>query len=226
MCGACQRARSTAPTVLARKMRRSALRPPRSAIVRLRSGAVASRPGAFRIAAFRYGGGGPRGWHGRAGASARRSLRHRLPVRRRVRASSAHERHPARSEYLPSPVCRPCAAMRASRRPCALRPRSRRASAGALSAHVCFCGARSARLTVSKVSASSLDCADYSLDIPILPLRQRKCPEGARGEFNLATLPALFQCHGGAERAGGAAARGGGGDGGRRGQRQARCRRR
>ena len=53
------------------------------------------------------GGGGPRGWHGRAGASARRSLRHRLPVRRRVRASSAHERHPARSEYLPSPPAAP-----------------------------------------------------------------------------------------------------------------------
>ena len=53
VCGACQRARSTAPTVLAREMRRSALRPPRSAIVRLRSGAVASRSGAFRIAAFR-----------------------------------------------------------------------------------------------------------------------------------------------------------------------------
>jgi hypothetical protein len=54
------------PTVLAREMRRPALRPPRSAIVRLRSGAVASRSGAFRIAAFRDGGGGPRGWHGRA----------------------------------------------------------------------------------------------------------------------------------------------------------------
>ena len=75
VCGACQHARSTAPTVLAREMRRPALRPPRSAIVRLRSGAVASRSGAFRLAAFRCGGGGPRGWHGRAGASAWRSLR-------------------------------------------------------------------------------------------------------------------------------------------------------
>ena len=73
-----------------------------------------------------------------------------------MRASSAHERHPARSEYLPSPACRPCAAMRASRRPSALRPRSRRASAGALVAHVRFCGARSAPLTVSKVSVIPL----------------------------------------------------------------------
>ena len=158
MCGVSQRARSTAPTVLAREMHRPALRPYRSAIVRLRSGMVASRSGAFRIAAFRCGGGGPRGWHGRAGASARRSLRPRLPVRRRVRASSAHERHPTRSEYLPSPACRPCAAMRASRRPSALRPRSRRASAGALSAHVRFRGARSARLTVSKVGVRHRNC--------------------------------------------------------------------
>ena len=75
VCGASQRARSTAPTLLAREMRRSGLRPPRSAIARLRSGAVASWSGAFRIAAFRCGGGGPRGWHRRAGASARRSLR-------------------------------------------------------------------------------------------------------------------------------------------------------
>ena len=65
----------------------------------------------------------------------------------------------------PVAACRPCAAMRASRRPCALRPRSRRASAGALSAHVRFCGARSARLTVSKVSALALDCAENTLDI-------------------------------------------------------------
>ena len=73
VCDACQRARPTAPTVLAREMRRSALRPPRSAIVRLRSGAVASRSGAFRIAAFRGGGGGPRGWHWRAGGLRRAS---------------------------------------------------------------------------------------------------------------------------------------------------------
>ena len=162
-CGASQRARSTAPTVLAREMYRPALRPHRSAIVRLRSGAVASRSGAFRIAAFRCGGGGPRGWHGRAGATARRSLRPRLPVRRKMCASSAHGRHPARSEYLPSPVCRPCAAMRASRRSCALRPRSRRASAGALVAHVRFCGARPAHLNLSKVSALALDCAEIFL---------------------------------------------------------------
>ena len=165
VCGASQRARSTAPTVLAREMRRPGLRPYRSAIVRLRSGMVASRSGAFRIAAFRCGGGGPRGWHGRAGATARRSLRPRLPVRRRVRASSAHGRHPARSEYLPSPVCRPCAAMRASRRPCALRPRSRRSSAGALVAHIRFCGARSAPLRLSKERAMSRNCAEKFLAI-------------------------------------------------------------
>ena len=77
VCGAGQRARSTAPTVRAREMRRSALRPPRSAIVRLRSGAVASRSGAFRIAAFRCGGGGPRGWHGRAAVFGAPPLCHR-----------------------------------------------------------------------------------------------------------------------------------------------------
>ena len=77
VCGACQRARPTAPTVLAREMRRPALHPPRSAIARLRSGAVASRSGAFRIAAFRGGGGGPRGWHGRAAVFGAPPLRHR-----------------------------------------------------------------------------------------------------------------------------------------------------
>ena len=121
---------------------RTASRPHRSAIVRLRSGAVASRSGAFRIAAFRCGGGGPRGWHGRAGASARRSLRPRLPVRLGVRATYAHERHPAWSEYLPAP---PAAPVRRCAHPAA-RARSgpvlRRASAGALVAHVRFCGAR------------------------------------------------------------------------------------
>ena len=55
--------------------------------------------------------------------------------------------------------------MRASRRPCALRPRSRRASAGALVAHVRFCGARSAHLTLSKVRALALDCAEGFLAI-------------------------------------------------------------
>jgi hypothetical protein len=75
--GVSQRARSTAPTVLAREMHRPALRPHRSAIVRLRSGAVASRSGAFRIAAFRCGGGGPRGWHGRAAVFGAPPLRHR-----------------------------------------------------------------------------------------------------------------------------------------------------
>ena len=77
VCGASQRARPTAPTVLAREMRRSALRPYRSAIARLRSGMGASRSGAFRIAAFRCGGGGPRGWHGRAAVFGAPPLRHR-----------------------------------------------------------------------------------------------------------------------------------------------------
>ena len=53
--------------------------------------------------------------------------------------------------------------MRASRRPSALRPRSRRASAGALVAHVRFCGARPAHLNLSKVSALALDCAEIFL---------------------------------------------------------------
>jgi len=131
-----------------------------SAIARLRSGAVASRSGAFRIAAFRCGDGGPRGWHGRAGADARRSLRHRLPVRLGVRASFAHERHPAWSEYLPAP---PAAPVRRCAHPAA-RARSgpvpRRASAGALVAHVHFCGARPAHLAWSKVSALRLNCTE------------------------------------------------------------------
>ena len=74
---ACQRARLTGPTVLAREMHRPALRPPRSTIMRLRSGAVASRVGAFRIAAFRFGAGEPRGWHGRACVRRLGSLRPR-----------------------------------------------------------------------------------------------------------------------------------------------------
>ena len=36
------------------------------------------------------------------------SAHSRLPVRLGVRASSAHERHPAWSEYLPSPPAAPC----------------------------------------------------------------------------------------------------------------------
>ena len=58
----------------------------------------------------------------------------------------------------PVAACRPLSAMRASRRPGALRPRSRLASAGALVAHVGFCGARSAPLAVSKMSALPLNC--------------------------------------------------------------------
>ena len=62
----------------------------------------------------------------------------------------------------PGAACRPCAAMRASRRPCALRPRSRLASAGALVAHVRFCGARSAHLAMGKGSVMSRNCAEDS----------------------------------------------------------------
>ena len=119
---------------------------------------VRSRPGPAHLASLRSaaGGGGPRGWHGRAGASARRSLCPRLPVRLGVRASSAHERHPAWSEYLPAPPAAPC---RRCAHP-ATRARSgpvpRRTSAGALVAHVRFCGARSAPLTVSKGRAFRL----------------------------------------------------------------------
>ncbi len=69
----------------------------------------------------------------------------------------------------PVAACRPWSAMRASRRPCALRPRSRRASAGALFAHVRFCGARSARLTLSKVSALTFDCVKNPLTASYLP---------------------------------------------------------
>ena len=71
-------------------------------------------------------------------------------VRLGVRASSAHERHPAWSEYLPAP---PAAPVRRYAHPAA-RARSgpvpRRASAGALVAHVSFCGARSAPLPCAK----------------------------------------------------------------------------
>ena len=91
------------------------------------------------------------------------------------------------SRSLPAPIASVPAASCPSR-PCAP------------SAHVRFCGARSAPLTVSKVSALVRNCAESS-------------------PFTLSP------CHGSAERAGGAAARGGGGDGGRRGRRQARCRR-
>ena len=184
-------------------MCRPALRPHRSAIVRLRSGAVASRSGAFRVAAFRCGGGGPRGWHGRAGASARRSLRPRLPVRLGVRASSAHERHPAWSEYLPAP---PAAPWRRCAHPAA-RARSgpvpRRASAGALVAHVRFCGARPAPLTLCKGIALARNCAQ--LWGPYETVEKQVF----RGVCPPCPIVVPSPCHGRAERVGGAAARGG-----------------
>ena len=220
VCGACQHARSTAPTVLAREMRRPALRPPRSAIVRLRSGAVASRSGAFRLAAFRAAPcghfaslvrsiasqsarlpsesfaffGASRGrWAARL-ARARggfrrastprgclRTLRVRLrrifpplrfgafprirlhprgaihpPLRRAWlgRDASLRQSHPSRRRLAPRGVGFALAPWQARLAPCAL------------SAHVRFCGARSAHLTVSKVSALRLDCTESSLFAP------------------------------------------------------------
>ena len=162
--GACQRVAENAPTVLplAQRAFRFPPAPLRNRQIAFGCGRIAVRASARR--ALGCGGVLRHGWHGRAGASARRSLCHRLPVRRKMRASSAHERHPARSEYLPSPPAAPC---RRCAHPAA-RARSgpvpRRASAGALVAHVRFCGARSAHLTLSKVRALALDCAENSLD--------------------------------------------------------------
>ena len=104
------------------------------------------------------------------------------------RDASLRQSHPSRRRLAPRGVGFALAPWQARLAPCAL------------SALVRFCGARSAPLTVSKVSALARNCAESS-------------------PFTLSP------CHGSAERAGGAAARGGGGDGGRRGRRQARCRR-
>ena len=104
------------------------------------------------------------------------------------REASLRQSHPSRRRLAPRGAGFALAPWQARLAPCAL------------SALVRFCGARSAPLTVSKVSALARNCAESS------PF-------------------ALSPCHGSAERAGGAAARGGGGDGGRRGRRQARCRR-
>ena len=196
-CGASQRARPTAPTVLAREMRRPALRPYRSAIVRLRSGMVASRSGAFRIAAFRAAPcghfaslvrsiasqsarlpsesfaffGASRGrWAARL-ARARGGFRRastpppriRLHPRRAIhpplrcawlgRDASLRQSHPSRRRLARRGVGFALAPWQARLAPCAL------------SAHVRFCGARSARLTLSNMSASSLNCAKNSPDI-------------------------------------------------------------
>ena len=104
------------------------------------------------------------------------------------RDASLRQSHPSRRRLAPRGAGFALAPWQARLAPCAL------------SALVRFCGARSAPLTVSKVSALARNCAESS-------------------PFTLSP------CHGSAERAGGAAARGGGGDGGRRGRRQARCRR-
>ena len=159
VCGACQRARSTAPTVRAREMRRPALRPYRSAIARLRSGMVASRSGAFRIAAFRCGGGGPRGWHGRAAVFGAPPLRHRESAFIREGQDAAATARLAWSRCLPAPIASVLAASCPSRRRIRSGPVAGTPLPCALSAHVRFCGARSARLNLSKVSAPTLDCA-------------------------------------------------------------------
>ena len=164
-CGASQRARPTAPTVLAREMRRPALRPPRSAIVRLRSGAVASRSGAFRIAAFRCGGGGPRGWHGRAAVFGAPPLRHRESAFIREGQDAAATVRLAWSRCLPAPIASVPAASCPSRRRIRSGPVAGTPHPCALSAHVRFCGARSAPLRVSKVRALPLDRAEDLLDI-------------------------------------------------------------
>ena len=107
VCGACQRVAENAPTVLPLAQRAYRFPPAslRNRQIAFGCGRIAVRASARR--ALGCGGVLRHGWHGRAGASLRRSLRPRLPVRRRVRASSAHERHPARSEYLPSPPAAP-----------------------------------------------------------------------------------------------------------------------
>ncbi len=145
-----------------------------------------------------------------------------------MRASSAHERHPARSG-LPSP---PAAPVRRCAHPAA-RARSgpvpRRAFAGALLAHVRFCGARSAHLMGSKGSAWPVIARRIALAFISWICSIRAILIG-RNKGLSCTNVALFpvdpsSCQGRAERVGGAATRGGGGDGGRRGRRQARCRR-
>ena len=116
---------------------------------------------------------------------------------------------------------RPAAPVRRCAHPAA-RARSgpvpRRASASALVAHVRFCGARSARLTVSKVSALPLNCAENCFALAYLWSAMRRCDT-----LQWDTAPSPVPWSRGAAR--GAATRGGGGDGGRRGRRQARCRR-
>ena len=126
---------------------RHALRPPLSTIMRLPSGAVASRGIPFRRVRSASG-----PFSATVGTGAHRvpacpPLRPRLPVRRRVARPSADAGRWARSEYLPSPLAAACAASAPSRRPCALRPRGGRAVPLARWRHGLFlCGARSARL--------------------------------------------------------------------------------
>ena len=127
---------------------RHALRPPLSTIMRLRSGAVASRGIPFRRVRSASG-----PFSATVGTGALRvpscpPLRPRLPVRRRVARPSADAGRWARSEYLPSPLAAACAASAPSRRPCALRPRGGRAVPLARWLHGLYsCGARPARLT-------------------------------------------------------------------------------
>ena len=175
--GASQRARPTAPTVLAREMHRSALRPPRSAIVRLRSGAVASRSGAFRIAAFRAGAGGRAVGPGARRFSARlHSATANPPSSARGNPSAATARL-AWSRSLPAPIASVPAASCPSRRrirsgPVAGTPRPLRAIGTCPFLRGAF------RAPYSEQGESvARSCAENPHDIQILPLRQGECPE-------------------------------------------------
>ena len=69
------------------------------------------------------------------------------------------------SRCLPAPIASVPAASCPSRRRIRSGPVAGTPLPCALSAHVRFCGARSARLTMSKVCAPHLDCAETTLDI-------------------------------------------------------------
>ena len=120
-----------------------------------------------------------RGCHGRAGASVRRSLRPRLPVRRKVCASSAHGRHAAWSGYLPAP---PAAPWRRCAHPAA-RARSGPVPAAcplARCRHVSrFCGARSAHLMLSE--ECFFDLPHRTFPPPVFPLRLACASAGLKG---------------------------------------------
>ena len=86
------------------------------------------------------------------------------PSSARVNPSAATARL-AWSRCLPAPIASVPAASCPSRRRIRSGPVAGTPLPCALSAHVRFCGARSARLTMSKVCAPHLDCAETTLDI-------------------------------------------------------------